>query len=74
METKKYKKEGKHQCQCKKCRRKFIRELNYDEEFKRKTIQIFYIGHIGRIVGRIIKINKPTVYNLDKSIKQESKK
>ena len=33
---------GKQQYQCKKCRRKYITELNYSEEFKRKVIQIFY--------------------------------
>ncbi len=32
----------KQHYQCKKYRRKFITELNYDEEFKKKTIQIFY--------------------------------
>ena len=31
----------KQQYQCKKCKRKFITELNYDQEFKKKTIQIF---------------------------------
>ena len=54
---------GKQQYQCKKCRRKFITELNYDKEFKRRAIQIFYEGNSGRAVGRLMKINKSTLYN-----------
>lgn len=69
---------GKQQYQCKECRRKFIRELNYDEEFKRKAIQIFYEGNSGRAVGRIMKINKSTVYNwikgLNKKVKESDPK
>ena len=54
---------GKQQYQCKKCRRKFIKELNYSEEFKREAIKIFYEGNSGRAVGRLMGINKSTVYN-----------
>ena len=54
---------GKQQYQCKQCKRKFIRELNYGEESKRKIIQIFYEVTSGRAVGILIKINKSTVYN-----------
>ncbi len=59
---------GKHQYKCKKCRRKFITELNYDEEFKKKTIQIFYEWNSGKTLGRIMKINKSTVYNWIKAL------
>jgi transposase-like protein len=44
---------GEQQYQCKNCRRKFITELNYNEEFKREAIQIFYKQNNGRTVGRI---------------------
>ena len=54
---------GKQQYQCKKCERKFITELNYSKEFKQKAIAIFYEGNSGRAVGRIMGINKSTVYN-----------
>ncbi len=49
---------GKPQHQCKKRKRKFITELNYDEELKKNTIQIFYEGNSRRVLGRIMKINK----------------
>ena len=49
---------GKQQYQCKNCRRKFITELNYSEEFKREAIQIFYEGNSERAIGRIKGINK----------------
>ena len=45
------------------CKRKFITELSYSEEFKREAIQISYKGNSGRAVGRIMGINKLTVYN-----------
>lgn len=32
---------GKQQYQCKKCKKNSITELNYNDKFKRKTIQIF---------------------------------
>ena len=54
---------GKQQYQCKNCKRKFITELNYSEEFKRQAIEIFYEGNSTRAVGRIMGINKSTVYN-----------
>ena len=47
---------GKQQYQCKECRKKFITELNYSEEFKRQAIQMFYEGNSGRAVGRLMKI------------------
>ena len=59
---------GKQQYQCKRCRRKFITELNYSEKFKRKAIQIFYEGNSGRTVERLMKINKSTVYNWIKNL------
>ncbi len=59
---------GKQQYQCKKCRRKFITELNYSEEFKKRAIQIFYEGNRGRAVGSMMKINKSTVYNWIKQL------
>ena len=65
---------GKQQYQRKKCRRKFITELNYSKEFKRKAIQIFYEGNSGRAVGRLMKINKPTVYNWIKALNKKIKK
>ena len=50
----------------------FITEVNYSEKFKRQAIQMFYEGNSGRAVGRIMGINKSTVYNwikkLDKKI------
>lgn len=65
---------GKQQYQCKKCRRKFITEKNYSEEFKRRAIQIFYEGNSGRAVGRLMKINKSTVYNWIKELNKEIEK
>ncbi len=56
MESRKTQKEQQHQF--KKYRRKFITELNYDKDFKKKTIHIFYERNSGRAVGRIMKINK----------------
>ena len=53
----------KQQYQCKNCQKKFITEQNYSKEFKQKAIEIFYEGNSGRAVGRIIGINKSTVYN-----------
>ncbi len=38
-------------------------ELNYSKEFKREAIKIFYEGNSGRAVGRLMGINKSTVYN-----------
>ena len=64
---------GKQQYQCKECRKKFITELNYSEKFKRQAIQIFYKGNSGRAVGRIIGINKSTVYNWIKNQMKKSK-
>ena len=64
---------GKQQHQCKECRRKFITELNYSEEFKRQAIQMFYEGNSGRAVGRLMKINKSTVYNWTKSLDKKIK-
>ena len=65
---------GKQQYQCKNCRRKFITELNYSEEFKREAIQIFYEGNSGRAVGRIKGINKSTVYNWIKKLNEKIQK
>ena len=65
---------GKQQYQCKKCRRKFITELNYSEEFKREAIQILYEGNSGRAVGRIMGINKSTIYNWVKKMNEKIEK
>ena len=62
---------GKQQYQCKKCRRKFITELNYSKEFKREAIKIFYEGNSGRAVGRLMGINKSTVYNRIKTLNKK---
>ena len=62
---------GKQQYQCKNCKRKFITELNYSKEFKQKAIEIFYEGNSGRAVGRIIGINKSTVYNWIKKLDEK---
>ena len=62
---------GKQQYQCKECERKFITELNYSKEFKQKAIAIFYEGNSGRAVGRIMGINKSTVYNWIKELDEE---
>ena len=59
---------GKQQYQCKNCKKKFITELNYSEEFKRQAIQMFYEGNSTRAVGRIMGINKSTVYNWIKKL------
>ena len=64
----------KQQYQCKKCRRKFITELNYSEKFKKESIQIFYKGNSGRAVGRIMEINKSTFYNWIKKLKEKIQK
>ncbi len=56
---------GKQQYKCKACKRKFIKVLNYGKEFKQKAIAIFCEGNSGRAVGRIMGINKSTVYKLD---------
>ena len=58
---------GKQQYQCKSCKRKFITEKNYSEEFKQKAIAIFYEGNSGRIMG----INKSTVYNWIKKLDEK---
>lgn len=65
---------GKQQYQCKNCRKKFITELNYSKEFKEKAIQIFYEGNSGRAVGRIMGINKSTVYNWIKKLNEKTEK
>ena len=62
---------GKQQYQCKECRRKFVTELNYSKEFKQKAIEIFYGGNSGRAVGRIMGINKSTVYNWIKKLDEK---
>ena len=62
---------GKQQYQCKNCKRKFITELNYSKEFKQKAIEIFYEGNSGRAVGRIMGINKSTVYNWIKKLDEK---
>ena len=62
---------GKQQYQCKSCKRKFITEKNYSEEFKQKAIAIFYEGNSGRAVGRIMGINKSTVYNWIKKLDEK---
>ena len=58
---------GKQQYQCKSCKRKFITEKNYSEAFKQKAIAIFYEGNSGRIMG----INKSTVYNWIKKLDEK---
>ena len=58
---------GKQQYQCKSCKRKFITEKNYSEESKDKAIAIFYEGNSGRIMG----INKSTVYNWIKKLDEK---
>ena len=50
---------------------KFIRDLNYSKEFKQKAIEIFYEGNSGRAVGRIMGINKSTVYNWIKELDEK---
>ena len=65
---------GKQQYQCKKCRRKFITELNYSKEFKREAIKIFYEGDSEREVGRLMGINKSTVYNWIKTLDKKTAK
>ena len=62
---------GKQQYQCKSCQRKFITEKNYSEKFKQKAIAIFYEGNSGRAVGRIMGINKSTVYNWIKKLDEK---
>ena len=62
---------GKQQYQCKNCKRKFITEKNYSEELKQKAIAIFYEGNSGRAVGRIMGINKSTVYNWIKKLDEK---
>ena len=62
---------GKQQYQCKECKRKFITEVNYKKEFKEKAIKIFYEGNSGRTVGRIMGINKSTVYNWIKKMNEK---
>ena len=62
---------GKQQYQCKECRRKFITEVNYKNEFKEKAIKTFYEGNSGRAVGRIMGINKSTVYNWIKKMNEK---
>ena len=61
----------KQQYQCKSCKRKFITEKNYSEEFKQKAIAIFYEGNSCRAVGRIMGINKSTVYNWIKKLDEK---
>ena len=44
---------------------------NYSEEFKQKSIAIFYEGHSSRAVGRMMGINKSTVYNWIKKLDEK---
>ena len=62
---------GKQQYQCKECERKFITALNYSKAFKQKAIATFYEGNSGRAVGRIMEINKSTVYNWIKKLDEK---
>ena len=62
---------GKQQYQCKNCKKKFITDKNYSKEFKEKAIAIFYEGNSGRAVGRIMGINKSTVYNWIKKLNEK---
>ncbi len=62
---------GKQQYQCKECKKKFITERHYSKEFKQKAIKIFYEGNSGRAVGRILGINKSTVYNWIKKLDEK---
>ena len=62
---------GKQQYQCKNCKKKFITDKNYSEEFKRQAIQMFYEGNSTRAVGRIMGINKSTVYNWIKKLDEK---
>ena len=59
---------GKQQYQCKSRKRKFITKKNYSKEFKEKAIAIFYEGNSDRAIGRIMGINKSTVYNWIKKL------
>ena len=65
---------GKQRYQCKKCKRKFITEIKYSEEFKKKAVQTYYEGNSGRAVGRLMKINKYTVYNWIKKLNKKIEK
>ena len=62
---------GKQQYQCKNCKKKFITDKNYSKEFKEKAIAIFYEGNSGRAVGRIMGINKSSVYNWIKKLNEK---
>ena len=64
---------GKQQYQCKECKRKFFTEFSFSPEFKNKAIQIFYEGNSGRAVGRLMGINKSTVYNWIKALDNKTK-
>ena len=64
---------GKQQYQCKKCIGKFTTELNYDKEFKWRSIQIFYEENSGRTVGRILGTSKNICLYLVKKYAKEIK-
>ena len=63
----------KQQYKCKECKKKSITELNYTKEFKQKAIKMLYEGNSGRAVGRIMGINKSTVYNWVKKAEEKIK-
>ena len=69
MGIKKYRKKTKRKVEIsvKKLQKEVHNRKNYSEEFKRQAIQIFYEGNSEKAVGRLIKINKSTVYNYKKS-------
>ncbi len=62
---------GNSNINARRAKRKFITELNYSEEFKQKAIAIFFEGNSGRAVGRMMGINKSTVYNWIKKLKMQ---
>ena len=55
------------------CKKKFITEINYTNEFKQKAIKMLYEGNSERAVGRIMGINKSTFYNGVKKAEEKIK-
>ena len=56
-------KAGSQRYICKNCGKTFILKSNgrnYDEEFKKEAIRLYFEGNSSRAVGRILKIGKET--------------
>ena len=69
-------KAGSQRYICKNCGKTFILKSNgrnYDEEFKKEAIRLYFEGNSSRAVGRILKIGKETCLRWIKSCSNKLK-